>query len=215
MTKFNKLHSAVGAVSYGISAGASGLYSAVTAVYSSMSVANAKSAVEQLINVYGGVVSDMSLIVDAYSYIMPSYVAKIILMGQVGLGYEFFVPKVIRDFALNKSISIEKNMIGDNNFTNSLNKVLEGCFGITKFGAGQLHSGMYQVATEILPTIVKGVYKDITKQPISDTVLEYSKSDLELDSSNDNTAFDSIDLDSELYYSNPFVSDSELIYSIG
>ena len=40
-------------------------------------------------------------------------------------------------------------------------------------------------------------------------------SDLELDSSNDNTAFDSIDLDSELYYSNPFVTDSELICSIG
>ena len=139
------------------------------------------------------------------------------MIGQVGLGCEFFVPKVIRDFAWNGSISIEKamiTMISDNNFTNSLDKVLEGYFGIAKFLASELNSGMYQVATKILPAAVKGVYKDVNKHFISDTVLESSKSDLELDSSNDNTDFDSIDLDSELNSSNPFVSDSELIYSI-
>ena len=123
MTKLQKLYSVAGAVSCNMSAGASVLYKVGSFANTSMSVAN-----------------------TVYSYVMPSYVAKTILMGQVGLGYEYIVPKVIRDFALNESISIEKAMIGDNNFTNSLNKVLKSYFEKSKFIASEFNSGMYQVA---------------------------------------------------------------------
>ncbi len=70
---------------------------------------------------------------------------------------------------------------------------------------------------ESLSDTVSTVYEigTSTYESLSNTVSESSKSDLELDFSNDNTAFDFIDLNSELYYSNPFsVNNSELICSI-
>ncbi|WP_154511763.1 hypothetical protein [Rickettsiales endosymbiont of Trichoplax sp. H2] len=225
------------------------------AVYSGMNLVGSV-----LYTTGGTVVSGMSftgnVVNTAYSSIMPAWAAKTLLIGQVGLGYESIVPNIIRDFALNGSIVIEKAVVGDNYLTLLLNKGLEVFFGMSKFLASELNSGVYQVA-KMLPTIVKGLNKDII-EPIADylfiecldidprsinseqeifnhkninntidtismighylrsTVLESSKSDLELDFSNNNTDYDSTNVDSELYYiNNPFsVNNSELICSI-
>ena len=80
------------------------------------------------------------------SVIMPSWLAKTIVIGEMKSVYDYIATDFDRKVHSTLALKFEEAVIGDNYVTLLLNKGFEGYLGISNFIAGEFNKGVYEIA---------------------------------------------------------------------